>query len=239
MATLISSIITDARLVLLETSARFWSDAELLTIAIDGIKDLWKKVIDLEKDHFLTWDETNMTLPASTSAISGVPTDLFRVRLIRPRTLNSSNPGLVFKPRETTHPDFVQAEVLTACEPRNRVVYYAVINAGAPVGAPAIRCAPTLSSDVPLTVRYIPVIGTLTAASNNPVPGESDKALKHYIIAFARSKERADRAPDPEHISIYATEARNLLTALTPRSEQEPETVVGLFEGPGSGDGAY
>ncbi len=239
MATLISAIITDARLTLLETTARFWSDAELLSIAVDGIKDLWKKIIDLEKDHFLTWDDTTMTLAASTATVTGVPTDLFRVRVIRPRTLNSSYPGLIFKPRETTHPDFVQAEVLSAVEPRNRVIYYAIVNAGAPVGAPAIRVAPTISSDVPLHVRYIPVFGTMTAASTNPIPGESDKALKHYIIAFARAKERSDRAPDPEHISIYATEARNLLTALTPRSEQEPETVVGLFEGPSSGDGAY
>jgi hypothetical protein len=239
MATLISTLVSDARVTLLETSARFWTDAELLSIAIDGIKDLWKKIIDLEKDHFLTWDDTTMTLAASTGTITGVPTDLFRVRLIRPRTLNASNPGLIFKPRETTHPDFVQSEVMTACEPTSRVIYYAVVNAGAPVGAPAIRCAPTVSGDVLLHVRYIPTLPAMTLASTNPIPGESDKGLKHYVIAFARAKERADRAPDPEHISIYATEARNLLTALTPRSEQEPETVVGLFEGPGSGSGEW
>lgn len=231
MATALSTIIADARLVLLEATARFWTDAELLSIAIDGVKDLWKKVIDLEKDHFVTIDETNLNIVASTVAIAGVPTDCFRIRVLRPRTLNSDNPGLIFKPRELTHPDFVQAEASAAVEARNRVVFYALINAGAPVGAPAIHIAPTLSTAVLLTCKYIPTIGTLTAGSNNPIPGESDKALKHYIIAFARAKERPARDPDPEHISIYATEARNLLTALTPRSEQEPETVVGMWEG--------
>jgi hypothetical protein len=239
MATLISTIITSSRQDLNEATARFWTDAYLLELAIEGIKDLWKKIIDLEKDHFVTIDETNLSLAANTTAITGVPTDLFRIRNLRPRTLMLDNPGLIFKPRDLTHPDFVQAQAIPACEPRNRVVYYAVVNAGAPVGAPAIRCAPQLSTAVLLTAEYIPVIGTLTAASNNPIPGESDKALKHFIIAFARAKERADRAPDPEHISIYATEARNLLTALTPRSEQETETAIGLFEGPGSGAGDW
>jgi hypothetical protein len=70
----------------------------------------------------------------------------------------------------------------------------------------------------------------LTAASNNPIPGESDRALWAYAIAFARAKEREDNAPDPEYISIYATEARNLLIALSPRSVQEPEYVVGMWE---------
>jgi len=239
MATPISTIIAAARVTLLETTARFWTDAELLEICVDGCKDLWKKIIDLGFDHFVTIDETNVSMAASTVALSGVPADLFRIRTIEPRTLNASNPGLIFKPRSLTHPDFVQAKVLSAVEPRTRVIYYAVVNAGAPVGAPSIRCAPTVSAAVPLAVAYIPVLGTLTAVSNNPIPGESDKALKHYTIAFARAKQRADRAPDPEHISIYATEARNLLIALTPRSEQEPETVVGLFEGPGSASGDY
>lgn len=231
MATLLSSIISDAREVLLESTARFWTDAYLLGLANEGIKDLWKKIIDLEKDHFVTIDETNLNIVASTVAVAGVPTDLFRIRTLRPRTLNSANVGLIFKPRELTHPDFVQAEALDPCEPRNRVCYYAVVNAGAPVGAPAIRIAPTLSSAVLLTCTYIPVLAAKIASDANPIPGESDKALKHFIIAFARSKERPARDPDPEHVSIYATEARNLLTALTPRSEQEPETVVGMWEG--------
>jgi hypothetical protein len=232
MATLLSTIITSARKPLLEATASFWTDAELLEHAVAGVKDLWKKIIDLGKDHFVTIDETNVAAAANTSALTGVPTDVFRVIALQPRVLgaNSSNRGLIFKPRELNHPDYVINEARAPVDPMNRVVYYATVNAGAPVGAPSIRLSPPLSSAVLLTLKYIPSIGALTAASNNPIPGEADKAIEAYTVAFARAKEREDRSPDPEWLSIYATEARNLLTALTPRSIQEPEYVVGMWE---------
>lgn len=232
MATTFATLVTQARRPLLEPTARFWSDAELLEYALDGARDLWKKIIDLGKDHFLTIDSTNVAAAASTTALTGVPTDVFRIVALQPRTLGASatNRGLIFKPRETNHPDYVTSEPMQPVDPNGRVIYYATINAGAPVGAPAIHIAPRVSSAVPLTLKYIPTLGTLTSGSNNPIPGESDRAIVAYCVAFARAREREDRSPDPEWLSIYATEARNLLTALTPRSIQEPEYVVGMWE---------
>lgn len=241
MATLLSTIITQARKPLLEATAFFWTDAELLELANDGIKELWKGVIDLYKDHIVTIDETNISAVANTRALSGVPTDLFKIRYIEPRTLgaSSSNMGLIFKPRDITHPDFVAARASRSVNPRGSVIFYAVLNAGAPVGAPAIHIAPMVSSAVLLTVGYVPTIAAKLSSEANPIPGESDKAVMAYVVAHARAKEREDRSPDPEWISIYATEKRNILTALTPRSEQEPETVVGMFEPAGDGIGDY
>lgn len=232
MATTMQSLVDQARLTLLESTASFWTDAELLALGNKAAKDLWKSIIDLFHDHFVTIDVTNMSLAASTSTITGVPTDLFRIVMIQPRTLgsSSSNPALIFKPRTLAHPDFVQANALRAVTPRDTVLYYAVVNAGAPVAAPAIRIAPQVTAAVLLEVQYIPVLADVVIGGNNPIPGESDKAVIEYIIAFARAKEREDRAPDPEHLSIYATEKRNLLTVLTPRSDQEPDMVHGMFE---------
>jgi hypothetical protein len=236
MATLISTCIADARQPLLELTARFWSDAELLRLANLAIKDLWKKVIDLYQDHIVTIDTTTMSLVAEQGTIQGVPADLFRVVMIQPRIVGpaSSNLGLIFKPRTLTHPDFVQAQALRSRSARQCIIFYAVINAGAPVGAPTIKIAPKVSANVPLEVWYNPVIPDKAAADPNPIPGESDKAITAYIVAFGRAKEREDNAPDPEWLSIYATEARNLLIALTPRSVQEPEMVVGMWEGQGT-----
>jgi hypothetical protein len=243
MATLLSTIISRARKTLLEPAeiaGGFWTDAELLAILNLGIKDLWKGTIDLYQDHIVTIDSTNMSLAASTATVQGVPTDLFRVVNIQPRTLgsSSSNPSLVFKPRRLIDPAFVQAQTIPPINPRNSVIYYAVVNAGAPVGAPTIKIAPMVSTAVLLEVWYNPVIADLAAGGNNPIPGESDKALEHYLIAFARAKEREDRAPDPEHLSIYATEKRNLLVVLTPRSVQEPEVVPSFLGGSGYDDDA-
>ncbi len=39
-----------------------------------------------------------------------------------------------------------------------------------------------------------------------------------------------NRVPDPGWLAVYATEKQGLLVALTPRQEQEEETVVGMFE---------
>jgi hypothetical protein len=241
VATTVQAIITKARIQLIELTARYWTDQELLDHYNDGVKDLWKGIIDLYKDHFIVQDITNMQLPASTTggtavAITGVPVALFRILIIRPRTLGTqnTNQGLVFEYRDRRHPQFVQAEAAVPISPRQAVVYYALLNAGAPVGAPTILCAPPVNSNVLLQVDYIPVIAnTVIGAINsdtNPIPGESDKALVEYVIAFARVKDREDRGPDPEHVAIYATEKRNLLTALTPRSDQDPENVESFFQ---------
>lgn len=232
MATTLNTIIANARTTLLETTPNFWTAAELLDHANHAIKDLWKSIIDLYQDHFVTIDDTNVTLAANTDTLTGVPTDVFRVVMIQPRTLgqNGAAPGLIFKPRTLTHPDFVQAQAMRAISPRDNIIYYCVINAGAPVGAPSIKIAPQITSVINLSLWYNQVIPTKTGGQDNPIPGESDRAIEEYIIAFARAKEREDRSPDPEHLSIYATEKRNLLIALTPRSVQEPETVVGMWE---------
>ncbi len=238
MATLMSTLIARARQVLLEPAQvtnGTWTDAYLLEIANDGCKDLFKGIVDLHHDHFATLDITNMSILANTSVVTGVPADLFRVLRLRPRTLgySSSNKGLIFKYRPSiTHPDFVQAEGNRSTSPRDTVVYYVVMNAGAPVGAPSIRIAPQLSADVLLEVDYVPVLADVTLVQNNPIPGESNKAIEEFIIAFARAKERPDRSPDPEHLSIYATEKRNMMTVMTPRSEQDPDMVMGMWEPP-------
>jgi hypothetical protein len=50
-------------------------------------------------------------------------------------------------------------------------------------------------------------------------------------VAWARAKEREDRSPDPAWFATYSTDKQSLLTALTPRQEQEEEVVEGLFDG--------
>lgn len=232
MATLLSTIRDKARKTLLETSASFWTDAELLEHEVDGVKDLYKGVIDLHQEHFQTIDATNVSMAASTATLTGVPADVLRVLLIEPRVLTEGTSGshLTFLPRDYNSPEFQAARAETDVSPDSpRVVYYSISQAGAPVGAPTIHVAPLLSSALLLRLVYIPTIGTLTAASNNPIPGESDNALYAWTIAFARAKERDDRSPDPNWLAVYATEKQAVLTALTPRQEQEPEYVRGMF----------
>lgn len=235
MATLLSSLETQSRRHLIETTANFWLSAELIDIANKGIKDLWGAIIDLFQEHYLTVDITNVSISASTATLSGVPADVFRVFLIEPKTLSSSGDyrNLTFLPRDYNSPDFKAARRLGDVDPtQENVIYYALSGAGAPVGAPTIHIAPTLSSAIAagqIRFAYNPVIADKVAADSNPIPGESDNALIAWIVAYARAKEREDRSPDPNWLKVYATEKQNILTRLTPRQTQEPDVVEAVF----------
>lgn len=232
MATTLATILTNARTTLNEPTASFWSDAELLVHAIDGIKDLWRGIIDLDEGHFQTRDESNVSQEADALTLTGVPTDVFRVELIEPRdlTTTSSAQNLTYEPKKTNHPDFTAARGLGSVQPAGQIVYFALKGAGSPVDTPTIEVAPKLTAAVNLRLIYIPTLGTLTSGSNNPIPGESDKAITAWVIAFARAKERPKRDPDPEWLAIYASEKAHVMTALKPRQTQEPVIAEAMFE---------
>lgn len=214
----------------------FWSSEELIDIANKGIKDLWGALIDLHQEHFQTMDTTNISLSADSDTLSGVPTDVFRVLMIEPADLSSAGAyrGLEFVPRDYNHTDFVAARQMGSVSLNYNVLYYTISQAGAPVGAPTIRIAPKLSAAIPaggIRLVYIPVIADVLSSGSNPIPGESDLALIAWIIAYARSKQREDQAPDPGWLAVYATEKQNIITRSTPRQEQEPEYVEPMFGG--------
>lgn len=228
MATTIDTIVTRARVHLIEPVASFWSDAELVSHAILGCQDLWRSIIDNYQDYFLTIDEVNVTQDAGVSTLTGVPQDVFRIKGIEPRSLSDTQ--LLYVPLDYSHPDFQRARSTSAAEPTSMTFFYDLIGTAAPVGAPSIYVAPLASRQVPLRLIYIPTLPALTGASNNPIAGETDNAIMAWVIAYARAKEREDRAPDAEWISIYATEKQHILQAITPRQDDENDYVEALFE---------
>jgi len=50
-----------------------------------------------------------------------------------------------------------------------------------------------------------------------------------WTVAFARAKESEDRSPDPNWLSVYATEKAHLLGSLGLRQLQEPEFAQAMF----------
>ena len=236
MASLLSTIETKARRHLKETTASFWTSAELIDLTNLGIKDLWGAIVDLHQEHFLNVNTTTVNLATSADELSGVPADTFRVHLIEPKDTSSTGTykGVLFVPRDYNSPEFIAARTQSGQDPTQaQIIYYTLTNAGAPVAAPSVLVAPQVTSAMAAgTIRfvYVPVLADVAAAGNNPIPGDSDNALIAWCVAFGRAKEREDRSPDPNWLAVYATEKQNLLTRLTPRQEQEPEVVGGLFE---------
>lgn len=208
----------------------FWQDAELLDIAIKGVTDLWASIMDLHQEHYLTIDETNVSLAADTAYLTGVPSDTFRVHLIEPRDTTNANSsrGIQFVPRDYNHPDFINARAESAFQPSGDTeIFYCLIGAGSPVAAPTVQIAPKISSALNLRFVYVPTLAVsgYTVASNNPIPGEADQAIIAWIVAFARAKERQDRSPDAGWLAIYSTEKQTLLSRLSPRQTQEPQYI--------------
>lgn len=215
-------------------SSKFWTDDELFQYALKGTTDLWKAVIDLHHEHFLTLNASDVSLASGVNQLSGVPIDTFRVYLIESTTPTVT--GCVFVPRPVNHPEFVAARWQGAQAPVSPItglrVYYCLTGAGAPNSAPVILTAPALAAAVSLNFWYVPSLGVSKyqlKTATNPIPGESDQALVTWIIAYMRAKEREDRSPDPAWLAIYATEKNNLLTSLTPRQEQDAEYVDSIF----------
>jgi hypothetical protein len=232
MPTQISSIIAKSRKRLIEDTASFWTDPELRDICIDGIKDLWRDIVDLKQEHYLTTNTTDVSFPVSSTTLQGVPNDVHKVYMIEAAdpTSNSTNVGLTFTPLDYNHKDFIRARTIGPIDPANSSIYYAISGQGAPVNAPTITCAPQVNSAVSIAFTYVPTLGPMTENSFVPIPGEADNALVAWTVAYARSKEREDRAPDTNWIGIYATEKQHLLQSLGLREYQEPSVATALFE---------
>lgn len=234
MATPVSSLLTQVRGFLIDLGSRkFWSDDELIAIATNGAKDLWGAILDTYGDHYLSINTTTVTLESGKDQLSGVPDDVFRVHLIEPldTTTSGQTPNLRFVPKKYNSQDFIVARTLSPLQPNSAgVIFYDVSGVGAPNGAPTILTGPRVDSQVQIRFVYNPTLPALTTDSANPIAGESDMALIAYTVAFARAKERSDRAPDAGWLAVYATEKQSILSRITPRQDQEPEVVEGLFD---------
>jgi hypothetical protein len=233
-ATSIASLLTQVRRQLVELTPRYWSDVELTDILKLGVVDLWGAYLDLHQDHYFNVVEDGSVFQGSgLRYLSGIPEDCFRVMLIEPlnTTVTDTTGGITYYPRKYNHPDFATARTLGTLDSAVTagVIYYDVTGPGAPVAAPKIVVAPTIAVKLPLRFAYYPM---LTVTDYNPVPGGSDNALKAWTIAYANAKEgpQGARIPDAGWLAVYATEKQTLLTRATPRQDQEPDYVDGLFD---------
>lgn len=232
MVTVIKNLLPRVRQHLIEPTPRFWTDDELIQLSIAGIKDLWRSIVDLKQEHFCTIDDTNVTMPANSKVLAGVPQDVHKIYMMECRdpTENSTNVGLQFKPLPFNDNLFQLARTKSAIDPTNDTIFWALRGAGAPTSSPIVDVAPQVTSAVNITLTYIPTLAPMTGDSQVPIPGEADNAVIAWTVAYARAKERDDRSPDPAWISIYSSEKQNLLAALGLRQYQEPSYGKAIFE---------
>lgn len=235
MPTPFSTIIASARTLLNEASASFWADTELLGYAIDGARDLWRAIVNLNQGHFVAVEATgNIVYGANTNWISGLPADLYRIESLELLDLTAANPvqNCTFEFRRVSDAEFQSSRSLSPQDPNGQQLFFHLYNAGAPVGTPLIEVAPQITTPVALRMVYTQTLpaANYTVKSINPVPGDSDHALMCWVIAHALARERDDLTPHPTWIAMYASDKNGLLESLTPRQTQDVETADAIFE---------
>lgn len=228
MPTRMSTIIARAREKLQEETARFWTDAELLHDGNAGIKDLWRSINMTKQDYWLKVDENSMTLVADTMTVQGVPSDFTTLKGIEP---SDPDCNLKFEYRDFNHDDFILARASDSLDTDDTdTIFVAVVNRGSPISAPTIYIAPTVSDTLALRVSYIPSQPDVALVDDNPIPGESDKAIECWIIAYAMAKISESKAPNAEWLALYATEKSNIVEFLIPRHKMQPLSVEPFFK---------
>ncbi len=232
--TLFSALITQVRYHLLEPTAKFWADTELVDHLVNGCKDLHRSILDLDGNHFFTNDVALVSQVAAATSLTGVPADVMRVHLIEPRDVSPTAAGraVTYTPKKYNSKAFAAARASTSMNTSQpSEVLYDLVTEGPDIGAPTILVAPALDSTLLLRLTYSAPLAlqAATTATTSPIPGSADLALISWAVAFARAKEREDRAPDASWLAIYATEKQAVLTALTPRQDHEPEIIDDMF----------
>lgn len=216
-----------------EPSANYWSDSELNGLIDDRQWDLWRKVLALRKDYWLS--TFTLTTTAGTYSYSagsgGVPTDIWRIESIR--TTLSGYQGVGWVPGRP-----------------NDAAFLGGLNSDDPVSLPdcflyALRNLSTLwispTPQIALTalVAYIqqPTVMALDA-DTFLLPDAFLSYVEYMAAGDALSKGPVGDAVGWQQKAADAWGSiRELLD--TPRSDQGPDVVLGFGESEGSGAGEY
>lgn len=229
MATLLSAIVVIARDRLNEPVPRFWSNAELLRYANRGIRDMHRQLGATHQNYFHEIS-TLVTHPASGTQLTGVPSNVTVIHGLEPSDL-AANSSLFYRRADYNSADFQAARSVAAQDvAQGGVILYAPTSAGGPVAAPVIYVAPLISAARTLRLTFMPTVGAeLVATDPNPIPGESDNALVHWIVSYARGRQTGKQQPDDVELTLYQRELDRIMQAITPRDDSEPEVVEAMF----------
>lgn len=233
MSTQLQTIITMSRDRLNEPAARarFWSDAELLRYMNRGIRRLWRR-LKATNNNFFHQISVSVTQDVNATQLTGVPTNCTQVHGLEPVDLATFN-ALRYEKRDYNHRYFQAARAAdNSVDPLNgSTIYYDITQQGAPVAAPVILVSPKLSTQVTLRLTFTPTIGAeLIATDPNPIPGESDDALMHYTVAYAKGRQQSSQLPDAQELAMFKELADEICGSETPRDDSEPEVTESMFE---------
>lgn len=220
MAQTLLQVRTSVRAHIDEPTANYWTDAELNGLIDSRQRSLWRKILALKKDYWLT--TATLTVSSGTFTYtggdgSGMPTDIWRVESIR--TLTSGYQGLLWTPADA-----------------NSDIFLAGLNTDFPVSSPyqilyAMRNITTLAiSPIPqqamsALINYIQQPTVMSSDTDTfLIPDTFVDYVEYGAAADALSK-----GPVGDSVG-WAQKAgeswKEIMEALdTPRSSQGPDLV--------------
>lgn len=221
----LANVRTQVRNHIDEPTANYWSEVELNSAIQSAERDLWRKVLALRKDYWLSPTGFVLTLVAGqyayTVASGGLPTDLWRIESIR--TTQAGFQGLQWIPGNPTSAEFIEG--LRSDTPIYNPFrqFYALRN------QQTLWVSPLPQQSITAQVDYIqqPVVQTADT-DTFLIPDAFLNFVEYLAAADALSKGPVgDSAYWTQRASNAWAEIRDGLD--TPRSDQGPDVVQGCF----------
>lgn len=213
-----------------EPSANYWTDAELNSYISSRQLDLWRRIYQIDKDYFLS--PTGFTLTTAVNqyqygTADGVPTNIFRIESIRTTTSGFQDTSWVnANPTSQEFLDGLRSDVPVAMPFR---ILYSLRNVN------TIWISPLPQSSLQAQVDYIMLPTAVAADSDTFVM--PDPFLD--FIEYMATVDALAKGPVGDSVGWlqHAEKAwENIVLALdTPRSNQGPDVVMGMFSS-GGGD---
>lgn len=222
MALTLANIRSKVRGHIDEPTEAYWTDVELNGLISDAEVDLWTKINQIRKDYFLA----NFTLSVVAGQFryqtaDGMPTDMSRIETIR--TITSGFTDMIWTPGNPTTPEWVDG--LRADTPvfNPYQQFYALRNVN------TLDLSPLPQQALQASVDYIQQPTPMVAdADTFLLPDAYLRYVQYQAAAVALSK---GPVGDPAAWEAKADKAwRDIMLAMdTPRSEQGPDVVEGMF----------
>lgn len=224
MAETLATVRSSVRGHIDEPTANYWTDAELNGLIAAGERKLWRKILAMKKDYWLT--TATLTVATGSSIFnpldgSGMPADIWRIESIR--TLTSGFQNILWTPADPNSQNFLSG-----------------LNTDFPVFNP-FQILYALRNMTTLAISPVFQQGPITALINyiqqpTPMVNDTDTFLIPDtfmdFVEYDATVNALAKGPvgDATAWKTEASEAwKEIMEALdTPRSSQGPDLVVGF-----------
>ena len=228
----LSDLRTATRDLLDESTASFWSNAQL-TRYINRAKDrVWNRVKALNDDYFIVTRSStdgSLTILGETYAASSfqiiastrdytLPPDFSEIKLVEVITANYEDVRFVY--RDLSHPEMRALLEITDNQTPSSFVFDIL-------GERTMRIAPMSNTTLDLRLTYVQAFADLSSDTDTlTMPHPLYLAVEHYATSFAL---RQDRSPDAESYEKSADKIIAEMFGAHHRQTQDVETATGYM----------